>query len=224
MSEISLNYSVEPAPSVHIQTSIAGNLWTVELWKVLIDALARKGSKSNPCHRYIDLAPFLQEYLSHIEGRYFLQGINNDSFGDDSKIRSIVIKKCTKGSERVRCAMARLEGASQCIGIEFHYFGTIGDSKYEEQSKANREKLKLELAERFERWNAQERPKALTLWFQLRDGKKDRDLDNLADALMPTISDKIKGIDMIRLVKLNCSKANNEQLYINCEPIDRTIL
>ena len=99
--------------------------------------------------------------------------------------------------------------------INFPYFGTIGDSKSEYQTKTNRTAIEEKF---YEILRDNSESKSLSLSYQLSIGRKNRDLDNLTDAIMPLFNKHCKNLSNLLLVKEGASKENDELLRFSFNP------
>jgi hypothetical protein len=82
-----------------------------------------------------------------------------------------------------------------CLNVPF--FGTIGSQTQEDQTRKN----VAELRARANALKLGAKPTSLWLHFQLSSNRRDRDLDNLADALMPLFNGWFPGLAEIHLSK-----------------------
>ncbi len=197
--------------AVRVATSKRGQLWPTEYWKTLIDAIVRGGAKHDPRSKYPDLSLALSDMVEERNGRFFPRRGRATSTLDDTAIHLIVVSRVGPGREAVSVCFADLPHVDSWSVVRVPYFGTIGNSKYEAQSARNREALSSVFAPVCSHAH-------LRLAFQLSCARRDRDLDNLADALIPFFNKQIGCLDEITLVKLEPAQADYETLRFCCVP------
>jgi len=205
--------------ALHISTSMRRRLWPTEYWKPVVDAVTRGGAKRDPRLKCPDLRAVLDDLIEVRDGRYWPKHNSPFSVADDAALKMLIIQRVKPGSESVRFATCAVPDLSSWEQIGFPYFGTIGNSKYEAQTKRNREKL----ANSF---TAPPSPAWLGLAFQLSQERlsargRDRDIDNLADALMPFFNRAVKRFEEIVLVKMPPINSSEEILRYLCRQSDR---
>ena len=110
-------------------------------------------------------------------------------------------------------------GIQGCPLFEFPYFGTIGSSVQEAQTKANVASLRL----RADELTRHTRPTSLGLHFQLSTDRRDRDLDNLGDGLMPLFNGLFPGLVDIRLSKGPSQAGATERLWVSAMTVDSAV-
>ena len=192
-----------------IETSKSGRIWPTGYWKPLIDSLCRSGARKDPRAIYRDLSFHLKPLICEREGRFYPTSASPLVPSDDTAISFIQVALVRPGDEAIRFPPPKIPDASLWPSFEFPYFGTIGNSKYEEQTKQNR----LVLAERqHELFDAQFTPITIWLHFQLSTSRRDRDLDNLADALMPFFNKLLPRLTVVRLSK-TASRAQESEVF-----------
>jgi hypothetical protein len=198
---------------IEIHTSKHGRLWPTEYWKILFDALTRGGAKNDPTVKYPVLALSLAEITEERLGRY--RPKHNQAAGkqDDSSIRLVIVKRVQKGHETVIMSDALAPMTERWASISLPYFGTIGNSKYEAQSKENRAAISVTFDSLIRDGRIS---RCLGLSFQLSTRKRDRDVDNLADALIPVFNHYIPDLDHLCLVKEQSRPNDSEVLRLTC--------
>jgi hypothetical protein len=179
---------------VSFGTSKSGVLWPTGYWKDLVDSLAQRGARNDPRVKYPDLADALESLIEARNGRYYPRPGTALSGLDDAGVRMIRVRRAPRGSESVQVSHANRPDTTGWEMNEFPYFGTIGNSKYEAQSKANQ----LDLAKSI---SQEKRLEVLSLSFTLSLGRRDRDLDNLFDGLAPFFNRSFPALDEILLLK-----------------------
>jgi hypothetical protein len=127
-------------------------------------------------------------------GRFYLPLSPEIATKDDADLRLINIRRAARGQERIQIEEAYLPDTSRWQSWEIPFFGTIGNSRYEEQSKRNQSLLQRQIL-----FNAL-RPE-VTLAFTLSLSRRDRDLDNLMDGIAPLWNRLFPGLHSITLVK-----------------------
>ncbi len=208
----------DTAIAIKISTSKRNRLWPAGHWKVFVDAVTRGGAKHDPRLEYPDLRTALDDLMEARNGRYWPKPGSPFSGADDSALKMLIVHRVKPGSESVRFVTCAVPDLSLWKQVEFPYFGTIGNSKYEAQTKRNREKLASS-------FTAPPSPAWLGLAFQLSQERlsargRDRDIDNLADALMPFFNRAVKRFEEIVLVKMPPTNGENEILRYRCRPSD----
>jgi hypothetical protein len=200
---------------VEIWTSKSGRLWPTEYWKSLIDALGSGGAKYDPRLKYPELARQLDAMVEVRSARYYPKAGTVLAIHEDTALRLMLVHRAETGDEGVVLGRAGLPNTECWVSISFPFFGTIGDTRYEVQSKLNRdaiaEQLKPQLREIA-------RSSTLCLSFELSANRRDRDLDNLADALMPLFNRHSENLDHMCLVKASGASQDTEVLRIACDP------
>jgi hypothetical protein len=121
----------------------------------------------------------------------------------------IIVNRVAPGDERVTLEVGILPDVSGWSSLRVPYFGTIGDSKSEAQSKLNREALARVFVTPAD-------VRSLGLAFQLSCERRDRDIDNLADALMPFFNQRVTRLDQLVILKLERSLRAEETLRFQC--------
>jgi hypothetical protein len=179
---------------ISIGTSRPRRLWATEHWKTLFDSLSAKGAKHDPRLRYPELAPVLGELLEERTGRFYPKAATPFAEVDDCEVRMIQVERVPIGWEFVRFGDGHLPDTTGWRALEVPFFGTIGSSFYEEQSKCNSAAL-LFLG------NPVAVPVALKVGFSLSRARRDRDLDNLFDALSGAFNRLFSSIQELALFK-----------------------
>ncbi len=195
--------------TVEIQTSRRGRLWASSYWKTLFDAMCRNGAKQDPRRVYPDLAPNLRKLVVERGGRFHPSGKSLLAERDDVAVQVIRVRRVTHGHEGVCVRESAPPEVSGWRQVDVAFFGTIGDSKYEAQMKLNRAALEQVFQPICS-------PVELWLGFRLSTDRRDRDLDNLADALMPFFNRWAPRIEDLRLVKLTPRLTEHETLWFSC--------
>lgn len=203
------------ANGIIVKTSKSNALWPTEYWKTLFDSVFIHGSKNNPYEKHPDLQGFLSEKIHH-DDRYYLQLDSDLQNQDDSKLKFINIVRVSPGKETILITTFNEINTDDWHVIKFPYFGTIGDSKYELQTKKNGQEIETAY---YDTLIENSESKNLSLSFQLNEGRKDRDVDNLADALMPFFNRKIRGIENLFLMKEDRIKENYEILRFSFDEV-----
>jgi len=204
--------------ALRISTSRSARLWASEYWKMLLDAISQRGSKRDPRRKYRDLAAALSEIIEERDGRFHSKISTPLSALDDVSLKLMGVRRVESGNEAVELIDLDPPTTTKWQSIDFPYFGTIGDSKYEAQTKRNRTLLS-------DVFKPSEEPAWLGLAFELSlqrmsEGGRDRDVDNLADALMPFFNSKVRRFGEIWLIKLPPAPAPTEALRFCCRPLD----
>ena len=198
-----------------IQTSKSGRLWPTEYYKTLVDALSEGGSSNNPQEKYPDLRSAITNKIVERMRRYFLAIDSPLADYDDVALRVISIKRVKQGDELIQISHVNLPNTSGWDIVPVKYFGTIGNSKYEAQSNKNRELIAAALTA-----PPHDLYRKIYFSFQLSNKRKDRDLDNLVDAIIPMISKTINPLDQIVAVKEDSSPKSNEVFRFSGTSID----
>jgi hypothetical protein len=192
-----------------IVTTRTGILWPTEYWKCLIDALFMKGSNADPRTRYPDLVN-LNELVQERSGRFFPVGALISSTCDDTQLRFIQVERATGQFGYVAiCESPVLPDTDSWFNIDVPYFGTIGDRRSEQQIQDNRIALQQcwppewQLGDHF------------SIEFRLSASRLDRDLDNLADGIMPFFSSMPIKLCSLRLYKSTNARSEHESLHIS---------
>jgi len=199
----------EAVVSIEIHTSKNGRLWPTEYWKTLIDSMAREGAKHDPIMRYPDLAESVEPFVELREGRHVPTSGSPLAKKDDVAISVIHVSRVPHGSEHISFGEVSLPDTSEWDSLPFPFFGTIGSSEYEAQTKENRDAIEKAWGDQL---TEDASAKHLSLSFQLSAGRRDRDLDNLADALMPLFNSRLPSLDEILLLKEPPVEAGSEIL------------
>ena len=195
---------------VTIATSKRGLLWPTEHWKVLIDSLCRGGAKHNPLSRYPSLGECLAPLVRKDRGRFVPTVASGLATHDDTVITSLQIVRVKDADDSVRFHDPVLPHVDGWVCVEVPFFGTIGSRTQEAQSKENRATIRAragELQRGVETTN-------LHLHFQLSKDRRDRDLDNLADALMPSFNRLFPGLTEVRMSKSPPQGGETERMWI----------
>jgi hypothetical protein len=106
-----------------------------------------------------------------------------------------------------------LPAVDRWISLRVPYFGTIGKSVYETQTMENRKAIAAD-ADFSKVISESARTGTLCLGFQQSTARENRDLDNLADALMPLFNQCCSRLDRICLIKPAPAHIGDEVLYI----------
>lgn len=197
--------------SLQIVTTRSKCLWPSEHWKSLIDALFMNGSKNDPRSKYRDLLN-LYDLVQDRSGRFFPADNLISSKCDDTQLRLIHVNRVSGQSGHVAiCNTPTPPDTDSWFVVEVPYFGTIGDRKSEQQIKHNRNTLQ-------QTWPS-DSPQSdhLSLEFRLSSTRTDRDLDNLADGIMPFFSAKFPNLLALRIFKSIHTGCDSESLRISSE-------
>lgn len=197
---------------VEIRTSKKGALWPSQHYKSLIDALARGGAKRNPIDKYPDLANAINKLVVEKKCRYSPNTKTPLASKDDNAIKLISIQRVRDGDESIRIGIVKMPVTYEWNQIPVNFFGTIGNSKYEAQTKKNRRLINDILDIRTDNWTEN-----VCISFQLSTHRKDRDLDNLVDAIIPEFNSKIKKIHKILVIKEDACESGIELLRISSQ-------
>ena len=181
---------------IEIKTSKKGRLWPTGYYKVLIDALTRGGAKHNPIEKYPELANVLKDYVCERGGRFYPTDNSPLSRLDDVALDAIIIHRVEQDEEGILIGPVKNLQTDAWHKFTFDFFGTIGSSKAETQSKQNRQSLELEAASILV-----PHVNCVSLSFQLRIDRKNKDLDNLADPLIPFFNAYIQSLDYVCVFK-----------------------
>ncbi len=179
---------------VQIRTSKSGPLWPTGYYKCLFDSLCRGGAKHDPRQMYGDLASSIEQLIKEQNGRFVPRPGTLLCNHDDTEVRVIRINRVDRGEELVELVPANQSNTTLCKRFEFPFLGTIGDSKYEAQTKLNREVLK-------EAMQSDRTLEVLGMRFTLSRHRRDRDLDNLHDGLAPLFNRLYPAVRELLLVK-----------------------
>lgn len=181
---------------ISVGTSRKGRLWPAEHWKTLFDSLSAKGCKNDPRLRYLDLREVLAELVVCREERFWPNATSGFRTIDDVSIRSIEMERVAEGREYLRFSEADWSQVwtSSWIVLELPFFGTIGDSSAERQSRENSKRL-IACGE------IVKKPVSIEVFFELSSSRRDRDLDNLYDALAAAFHGLYPDIQRMRLSK-----------------------
>jgi hypothetical protein len=196
---------------VTIATSKRGLLWPTEYWKALIDSLCRGGAKHSPIDRYPLLASCLAPLVREHGGRFVPTAASSLATHDDTVITSLEIVRVKDGDDSVcfhEPVVPHIDGWA-CVEVPF--FGTIGSRIQEAQTKANVATIRARAGE----LQRGVKPTSLRLHFQLSSARRDRDLDNLGDALMPLFNGWFPGLTEVRLTKGRPQGGETERMWIS---------
>jgi hypothetical protein len=198
--------------TIIINTSVKGDLWTVGKWKSLIDSLCVGGSKNDPRLSHRDLIDKLDDYIHCSNGRFLPSRATLISSCDDTAVEEIRLSRVPVGEESIEIVQTRPnpEGFHRYLCIPF--FGTIGSSGLEAQTKRN---LTFISDQWFSPPNQVVIDGSVSLGFQLSSSRRDRDLDNLADPIMSLFKRMSDSrIESIVLRKLPPKEMKGERLYL----------
>lgn len=193
-----------------IATSKRGLLWPTEHWKTFIDSLCRGGAKHNPIHRYPPLAECLAALVREHDGRFVPMAASSLAANDDAAITSLKIMRVRDGEDLVRFHVPVLPDIEGWFRVDVPFFGTIGNRVQEAQTKENVAELRV----RASALKDGVKPTILHLHFQLSSDRRDRDLDNLGDALMPLFNGWWPGLADIHLSKGPRQRGETETMWI----------
>jgi hypothetical protein len=196
---------------ITIATSKPGCLWPSAHWKPLIDSLCRGGAKSDPCLHYPALSRCLSPLVRETNGRFFPTSESKLARSDDTGVTFLQVIRVKTGADSLAFHPPNMPDTSGWPMFEFPYFGTIGDSKHERQTNENR----LALAAREDELIRQPMAEGLWLHFQLSAERRDRDLDNLTDALMPFFNRLFPKLAEVRLSKAAPHIGSSERLWVS---------
>jgi|SoiMethySBSTD1v2_1073268.scaffolds.fasta_scaffold178504_4 hypothetical protein len=196
---------------VTIATSKQGLLWPTEHWKTLIDSLCRGGAKHNPIHRYPLLAQCLAPLVCEHGGRFLPTAASRLAASDDTAITSLKIVRVKDGEDSMGFHIPELPDVEGWSCLDVTYFGTIGSRVQEAQTKSNVAALRARANE------LKRGAKSTSLWlhFRLSSDRRDRDLDNLADALMPLFNGWFPGLTEIHLSKGPPQPGEIERMWLD---------
>jgi len=199
---------------LEIKTSKSNLIWPSGYWKTLIDSIFKNGSINNPVS-YLDLKQYLGDKVSFNSSRYYIELSRYSSNNDDSSLKAISIEKVTSGSEKlVLKQIDKIDPSKNNFSeIDFDYFATIGNKKYELQTRKNREKLNNSYKDTFLK---NKDILYLSLFFKLqKNNRRDRDLDNLVDAIIPEFNKYFHGVKKIFVCKDIKNNLDRETLYFS---------
>ncbi len=199
---------------LEIRTSKQGRLWPTGYYKGLIDTLTRGGAKDNPLDRYPELASVLVPLVHERGSRFYPARQTLLSRLDDTALGVIVVRRVQGGDEAVSLGPVSMPRTIGWRAIKCDFFGTIGDSKSEAQSKKNRRTLEVQAEPSLE-----PHTNSVSMSFQLSGERRDRDLDNLVDPLIPFFSAHIQPLDFVCAVKEAPQPDGNEILRISQDPL-----
>ena len=136
----------------------------------------------------------LEVVVEERSGRFYPKPVTPFAEVDDCEVRMIKVTRVPIGSECVRFVEGHLPDTVGWRSLEVPFLGTIGNSLYEEQSKRNSSAL-LSMG------HPMAAPVTLQLGFSLSRSRRDRDLDNLFDALAPAFNRLFSNIQELLLFK-----------------------
>lgn len=199
---------------VDIKTSKKGRAWPSQYWKTLFDSIFKAGSKNNPLKKYLSLSDkFNNKYILDIKSRHHLNIDRSCKKHDDSEIYFIRIEKVNEKKDSVFIKkITKINTDDNWREIEFPSFGTIGNKKYEKQIKQNRTELEKKYGDLL---SSNSKSNFLILKFILNNKKKD--LDNLADAIMPFFNKYLKDLSCLVLIKDQGNNMNKEKLQFSLD-------
>jgi hypothetical protein len=203
--------------SLQIVTTRSGLLWPTEHWKCLIDALFMKGSNADPRTKYRDLLN-LNDLVQDRSGRFLPVDGLISSKCDDTQLRLIHVHRGTSENGGVSIFnTSDLPDTKSWFVVEVPCFGTIGDRKSELQIADNRNTVQ-------QIWPS-DWPQSdhLSLEFRLSSDRSDRDIDNLADGIMPFFSGKFPNLQALRMFKSTHNGSDSESLRISSEPFNTNL-
>lgn len=197
---------------ITIATSKPGRIWPTGYWKSLIDSFCRGGTKINPHLRYPAFSRYISPLVYEAKQRFVPTKQSQLVGEDDTAISSIRVIRVKPGADSLIFHSPAVPDSAGWPLFEFPYFGTIGSSKYEQQIKENR----VALCAREQEFLC--RPSTgLWLHFQLSTARRDRDLDNLADALMPLFNELLPNLGELRLSKSLPHVESTERLWVSTD-------
>lgn len=176
-----------------------------------------KGSYADPRSEYRDLLN-LNDLVQDRRGRFLPVDGLISSKCDDTQLRLIHVHRGTSESGRVSFFNTpALPDTNSWFVVEVPCFATIGDRKSELQIKDNRNTVQ-------HIWPS-DWPQSdhLSLEFRLSSDRTDRDLDNLADGIMPFFSAKFPNLQALRLLKSTHTGCDSESLRISSEPFNTNL-
>ncbi len=203
---------------IEIRTSKQGQLWPTEYYKGLIDALTRGGTRHDPIDKCPDLAGALVDLVYERGGRFYPAQLILLSQFDDVELDAIVARRVGDGNEAVRIGSVTMPQTDKRLKFTCDFFDTNGDSKAEAQSKKNRRMLEVQAGPSLKR-----HANRIIMSFQLINERRDRDLDNLVDPLIPFFSAKIQALDCVCAVKEVPQPTGKEILCISQHPLSLRI-
>lgn len=195
---------------LEIKTSKKGHLWPTGYYKVLIDALTRGGAKHNPIEKYPELANVLKDYVCERGGRFYPRDNSPLTRLDDVALDAIIIHRVEHDKEGILIGSVENIRTDTWHEFTFDYFGTIGNSKAETQSKLNRQVLELETAAILI-----PHVNCISLSFQLSIHRNNKDIDNLVDPLIPFFSANIQPLDYVCVFKEPLLSTQGETLRVS---------
>jgi len=148
-------------------------------------------------------------------GRYYLAIDTPLAQCDDVALGVISILRVEQGNESIRIGHVNLPVTNGWEQVQIEYFGTIGNSKYEAQSKKNRALIADALAISLHEWSGK-----ICFSFQLSNQRKDRDLDNLVDAIVPVITKTVDPFDHMIAIKEYFRPESNEMFRVSSNAIN----
>lgn len=208
---------------IEIRTSRQKNLrlWPSEYWKALIDALTVKGSKNDPRIKYRDLTKYLNDVVEVHYGRFYVRLQSQVEYIDDVSLWTTTVRRVNSGEESLIIRQDKLLQTGSWHSIMVDYFGTIGDNKAEAQTKLNKKLVSQKYGKLLKQHCLAGR---LAVSFQLSTNQKyrasrDRDLDNLADAMMPLFNRHLLPLDSLVILKEPPRHEPGEILRFSFQPV-----
>lgn len=134
---------------------------------------------------------------------------------DDTAISFVWVTRVPDGEDAVRLHESMVLDMEGWSAFDFS-FGTIGSSVPEAQTTA----ILVMLRARADELTREPKPTSLRLHFQLSAQRRDRDRDNLGDALMPFCNELFPGVTGIRLSKGERKAGPTEWLCVSTKSVD----
>jgi hypothetical protein len=153
-------------------------------------SLRLRGTKHIPIHRYPLLAECLAPLVREHGGRLVPTVASALAMSDDTAITSLRVTRVRHGEDFMHLNVPVLPDIEGWLPVEVRYFGTIGSSVQAAQTRALFAEIRLRTGMLREAVKAA----SLRIHFQLSSNRRDRDLDNLGDALMPLFNGWFPGL------------------------------
>lgn len=190
-----------------LRTSKRGVLWPTCWYKDLVDSLTRKGARNDPRVKCPDMSAALEPLIQPRGGRYVPRTESPLSPHDDTSIRVIRVQRVPRGGESIAIRDATMPDTTGWLKHGVPFFGTIGNSLYEAQTKLNREALRAVLS-------PDQLVPSLRVAFTLSAERRDRDLDNLYDGLVPLFNRLYPAVEDLLLVKTEPLREPGEIVHV----------
>lgn len=192
-----------------IKTRKRGTLWPTNHYKILFDAITKKGAKKSPFLLNPELAIPLMDWTCEADGRFMPRPSTPMEHLDDVHLSFIGIEKTVVDEPQIRFT-EKADGLLQSQSrFEFPFHGTTGNSKYENQTKLNLLLVDSEIPKQ-----QLQSACALSLYFHQSPERKNRDLDNLVDAVIPFFNKRMPSLKRITAVKTTLPEMGPEVLEV----------